>query len=370
MIIVRTIGARLGLLGNPSDGFGGKTLSTLIGDYYATVWLWESPVLELQPHPLFDQTRFGSLADLDAIADREGYYGGLRLVMATCRRFFLYCRQHGIELPDRNFTLAYHTSIPRQVGLGGSSAIVCGCLKALMQFYELTDEQIPMPVQPNLVLEAEREELGIQAGLQDRVVQVYGGLIYMDFSPELMEKQGYGYYEPLPVDLLPPLYLAYAPGGKDSGRLHTPMRVRWERGDPEVHEVMARLAEIAEEGRQVLLQGNMERLGQLMNENFDLRRALYGEEGLGRESLEMIGIARAMGLPAKFPGSGGAICGLLPDPEIVPEARKRFQSRGYVFHQVTPVTRVRPSAESLKASLQRVRAMRQCLPSEDWPRDG
>lgn len=33
-------------------------------------------------------------------------------------------------------------------------------------------------VRPNLILAAEKE-LGIVAGLQDRVAQVYGGLVYM-----------------------------------------------------------------------------------------------------------------------------------------------------------------------------------------------
>lgn len=35
-----------------------------------------------------------------------------------------------------------------------------------------------MEEKPGVVLSAE-EELGIAAGLQDRVVQVYGGLVYM-----------------------------------------------------------------------------------------------------------------------------------------------------------------------------------------------
>ena len=34
------------------------------------------------------------------------------------------------------------------------------------------------------MLSVEREELGITAGLQDRVVQVYEGLVYMDFGAE------------------------------------------------------------------------------------------------------------------------------------------------------------------------------------------
>lgn len=48
-----------------------------------------------------------------------------------------------------------------------------------------------MHERPNLVLSAE-EELGITAGLQDRVVQVYGGVVYMDFDRDHMQEHGYG----------------------------------------------------------------------------------------------------------------------------------------------------------------------------------
>jgi len=41
------------------------------------------------------------------------------------------------------------------------------------------------------VLSAEAE-LGITAGLQDRVIQVYGGLVYMDFERGLVEQHGHG----------------------------------------------------------------------------------------------------------------------------------------------------------------------------------
>jgi hypothetical protein len=45
----------------------------------------------------------------------EGYYGGVRLLMATCKLFHVYCSDHDIVLHDRNFTLSYDTTIPRQV---------------------------------------------------------------------------------------------------------------------------------------------------------------------------------------------------------------------------------------------------------------
>ena len=108
------------------------------------------------------------------------------------KRFYDYCQEAGIKLPNRNCTISYHTNIPSQVGLAGSSAIITACLRALMQFYEV---KIPLPIQPNLILSVENRELGISAGLQDRVVQAYEGLVYMDFDRDYMQQQGHGRYE-------------------------------------------------------------------------------------------------------------------------------------------------------------------------------
>ena len=49
----------------------------------------------LQPHPLNDPTSFGSLQDLHGISRKEGYLGGLRLLQATCKKFYEYCAKKG-----------------------------------------------------------------------------------------------------------------------------------------------------------------------------------------------------------------------------------------------------------------------------------
>ena len=90
----------------------------------------------------------------------------------------------------RNFTLSYDTNIPRQVGLAGSSAIVTATLNCLMKFFNLNDNDLPKPKRASFILNVESTELFIQAGLQDRVIQVYEGLVYMDFDDKLFEKQG------------------------------------------------------------------------------------------------------------------------------------------------------------------------------------
>ena len=72
---------------------------------------------------------------------------------------------------------------------------------------------------PRVILDIERVELGIACGLQDRVVQTYGGLVHMDFTgngtgDEILNGVptgtiNNGIYTAQDVALLPPMYLAY-----------------------------------------------------------------------------------------------------------------------------------------------------------------
>ncbi|MGC9317342.1 MAG: mevalonate kinase family protein [Armatimonadota bacterium] len=337
MIVEHSTYSRMGLLGNPSDGFGGKTLTVQIRDFAAILRLWESPELTIRRHPRHDPFVFESLAELHRIAEEDGYYGGTRLLYAACKRFYEYCTDNGVRLRDANFTIDYDTTIPRQVGLGGSSAIVVGILKCLMRFHGLSERDIPRELQPQLALSVE-EELGIKAGLQDRVAQVYGGLVYMDFDPRHMSAHGHGLYEKLPLDLLPALYLAYVPHSTTtSGEAHNLIHYRYDNGDREVREAMAEFARYADLGREALEGGDVEEFGRLMDRNFDLRRRIYGDEVIGEDNLAMIRIAREFGLPAKFTGSGGAITGVLREDVDVAKLQRAFESRGYHFLQVTPV---------------------------------
>ena len=135
---------------------------------------------------------------------------------------------------------------------------------------------IPLPAQANLVLETETRELGVPAGLQDRVIQAYEGLVYMDFSREIMERQGHGNYERLDAGLLPSLYVAYRTSLSEGTEVfHSNVRERWQAGDPVVVNAMKQWAGYAEEARRALAEGDSRRLGELINANFDLRASIY-----------------------------------------------------------------------------------------------
>jgi glucuronokinase len=310
-VIIRTQAhPRVGLIGNPSDGYFGKTISFTFENFCAETVLYESPELEIVPAEK-DQSCFSNIQALVKDVELHGYYGGIRLLKATVKRFYDYCLDRQIELHSNNFTIRYNSNIPHSVGLAGSSAIITACLRALMAFYGVS---ISKPTQAALILSAEVDELGISAGLQDRVIQVYEGLVYMDFSKDLMEKQGHGYYEEMDPGLLPKLYVAYREDlGEPTEVFHNDIRGRFNRGEPEVIAAMRFWADLTDQARQALLAGDVEKLSALMNANFDKRRQIYR---ISDSNIQMVEAARSVGASAKFTGSGGAIVGIYRDEEM------------------------------------------------------
>lgn len=299
--------ARAGLMGNPSDGYYGKTISFIIRDFCAKVSLYESPELEIVPS-FQDQSKYGSLDELTQDVASNGYYGGIRLMKAAIHRFHRYCQAQHIKIEHKNFSIRYRSNIPRRLGLAGSSALVTATLRCLLEYY---DVEIPKPLLPNLILSVETEELGIAAGLQDRVIQVYGGVVFMDFDKAIMDRQGYGYYEKLDPESLPNLFIAYrADLGEGSETIHNNVRERWLRGDPEVIQAMKDFAGYAQEAYELIKAGRGQEIGPLMDKNFERRRSIFK---LDPRNVEMVERARAAGAHAKFAGSGGAIVGAYED---------------------------------------------------------
>ena len=73
------------------------------------------------------------------------------------------------------------------------------------------------------------------AGLQDRVIQSYEGVVYMDFAREWMEATGHGKYERLEPTLLGDVYVAYRTSLSEGTEVfHNNVRERWRNQDPEV----------------------------------------------------------------------------------------------------------------------------------------
>jgi glucuronokinase len=274
--------ARTGLTGHPSDGYGGATLSVTLRNFAAEV--------TVEP------------ADAPAITPAGD---GVRLIEAAIARF----RRDVAPLPHP-LRVRYETTIPRECGLGGSSAIVIATLRALAQLSSTTIEQHDLP---HIALACETEDLGIAAGLQDRVVQAYGGLVFMDFTRDA--------YERLDAALLPPLFVAWDENsGGASGPAHAAVKTRFQAGDPHVTSAMTKLAQIAHDARAALLAHDHDAVAAALTAGYEIRARIFD---LDPRHTAMIDAARELQLPATYTGSGGAIVGLARDAEALIELRRR-----------------------------------------------
>ena len=254
--------ARAALAGNPSDGYGGRVLAVALGELRAEA--------EAAPAPVDD-------------VDGE-------LARAALTRF----RRRFPELALAPVRIRWRTAVPREVGLGGSSAIVIAVLRALLDAH---GESLAPGELARIALAAETEELGIAAGLQDRLVQVHEGLLCMDFGA------GEVAVEALDPGLLPPLYVAWHPeAASPSGAIHTELRTREEAVRP----AMAELAALAARARDALRTNDHEAFAAGVDGSLAIRaRIMPVHPRVSR----MAQLARAAGASANSAGSSGAIVG-------------------------------------------------------------
>jgi glucuronokinase len=279
--------ARASLAGNPSDGYGGAVLAVTIRDLCAEVDLSQAfePAIEAE---------------------------AAELIGAALARFD---RSHsGAE--GRAYRAACRTTIPRQVGLAGSSAIVIATLRALC---ELHDADLDPGALAELAWRTETEELGYPAGPQDRYAQAHEGLVFMDFADgarvERLDPAG-----------LPPLFLAFrADASEPSPEVHAGLRDRAERDEAAVRAAMAELAELAREAGRRLHERDGGAIGELMSASFEARRRILP---LDPQHERMVYLARDHGADANYAGSGGAIVGTKPPGEAWRNLRSALEADG------------------------------------------
>lgn len=313
--------ARAGLLGNPSDGYGGKTISFVFDRYFASVELTDSAKVVIQSAK-DDRLDFDSPQELSDHIRDHGFYGGVRLIKSAIKRLNDYCRQIGIPF-DRPFKIRYCSNIPRQVGLAGSSAIAIATMRSLCQWNEMA---LDPAVIAALATESEHA-LGIAAGPQDRVIQSFEGTMYMNFSQsESMDGLTCGHYTRLTIPADHHFYVAFnAAAGEPTEVLHGDLQSKMKQGDPATVSAIRQIAELAEQGKEAIESNNLDLLAELIDANFDLRKQVCN---LNPFHVRMIDAARTTGASAKYCGSGGAIVGTYPDSTIFQLLEQRLGSIG------------------------------------------
>ena len=161
---------------------------------------------------------------------------------------------------------------------------------------------IPKNEQVEIILRTETDELGIPAGYNDRVAQVYEGLTFykLDTKNQL-------HVESLNPKVLPPLFVAINQSSSEGTEVyHSNLSTRFQSDDPVVLDGIKQQSELTRKCRNLLKLGKGNEIGPLLNDNFNIRKNLIK---LNPKHEEMVEIARKAGAYAKFAGSGGTIVG-------------------------------------------------------------
>ncbi len=326
-VIVASAPGRAGILGNPSDMFGGSVIACAI-DRRAYVAIEPASVMRLSALDADLSAEITSPDDLQ-LAKPPGSQAVARLTPAelsdTRRRTYLNILK-AVVIHQRMAGEPVHircwSEIPPNAGLSSSSALLVAALRA-------TDTYLG--TSPNLHRFAETARdieytgMGVTCGFQDFYVTTFGGLLYMDFRDK-QDWRGPSVDPFATVETLAgrgdrlPFALANTGLQRDSGETHRPLRARWLDGDVDVRRAIDAIGRLARDGKPFILDGAWDEIVGLMRRNQELI-ASVGGSGLENDALidDALGHgARAAKLAGA--GHGGTIIALHEDPAALCEA--------------------------------------------------
>ncbi|MFH0964621.1 MAG: hypothetical protein V2A58_11505 [Planctomycetota bacterium] len=300
--VIASAPGRAGIIGNPTDGYGGTVISSSLAQRARVV---------IEPGKGLTAT----------IAGRTMEFGKERRAFALADDPFDCLRAIVTHqaLYDLDARIEVTTEIPVQAGLAGSTAVMVSLLAGIRAFL---GKEIGGHYLAELAREIELHYLKVQCGYQDQYMAVFGGLNYMDFR----EKENYlelrdevfATVEPLADRVRELPFLVVHTGVKRvSGQVLKPVRDRWLEGDPVVRRGYERAAHLARVGKRALLEGNWRVLGQLMNENHRIQQEIGASGPENDRVIEAALAGGALGAKLSGAGGGGTIIALATDPEPV-----------------------------------------------------
>lgn len=284
--IVCSAPGRAGIIGNPTDMYGGSVLSCSVG-MRARVIVTPADTLTLTT---CDQEC--CISDWDDLRPKGDLFDLPRAILDYMRLPRMACR------------VEYESEIPLRSGLAGSTALAVALLKALLAWQDEFPNSYRLAEMARYI---ELNHLKVVCGYQDAYMCTFGGLNYMDFRGKQFYREAeaelMATIEPLaPYTRLLPFVLGFTGVRHSSGAVHKPIRERWLEGESKVVAGYERITEIARIGKKALLLEDWKLMADLMNENHAIQRELGGS---GESNERLIAAALEAGAAAaKLAGAG------------------------------------------------------------------
>ena len=319
--VVCSAPGRAGIIGNPTDMYGGAVLSCSV-DMRARVTVTSAPHLVLKTSG--QECQIASRDDLRPRGDR---FDVARAILDYMRLPPLTCHVH------------YESEIPLRSGISGSTALVVALLQALLAW----QGEYPNPYQlAERARYIELNYLKVVCGYQDAYMCTFGGLNYMDFREKQFYREAeaelFATIEPLAAYVPElPFVLGFTGVHHTSGAVHRPLRERWLDGETAVVESYKRITEIARMGKKALLMADWSLLGRLMNENHAIQRDLGGSGESNERLISAALEANAPGAKLAGAGHGGTIIALWPWPDSAPLEKALREAGGSAIYRLQVV---------------------------------
>jgi len=229
------------------------------------------------------------------------------------------------------FNLTIHSDIPVSAGLSSSTALCIAAIKALGQ---LSGKELAVQEIAELSFEIERYDLDIECGRMDQYAIAFGGVTYIETGDQASAMQ-------LPLDSLP-LVVADTEQKHDTQALQKWLRDRIAQEDPALMEPLLKVVDLVESGKQAILEGDLEKLGLIMNHQQVQEQAM----GTSTDRLELFCSkareAGAWGAKQMGAGGGGCMIALCSPEHLQPvfEALKSLDAPAWTFDIIPPSTSV------------------------------
>jgi D-glycero-alpha-D-manno-heptose-7-phosphate kinase len=266
---------------------GGVVLSATIGRYaYGTL----QPRSDGEIH--IESLDFGESVTFSR-DDRLVYDGKLDLVKAAILH---------LGRPETGFDLSLHSDAPPGSGLGSSSAVIVSLVGLLKEWKSLllTDYEIA-----EMACRIERNELGIQGGLQDQFASAFGGFNYIEFEGDQVVVNPLRIPLDVQNELQYNLLLVFTGRIRLSGRIIEDQVARFEAGETESIEALREIKRLTREMKAHLLRNELDDFGALLHEEWRQKKRMSSR--ISTPELDAVyDAARTAGaIGGKITGAGG-----------------------------------------------------------------